>query len=149
MELETIAVLSLLRMGNGAFTFTSKENLTLGTHTCVKKMSKFGLTNHDGLGNKSSTTEAMIFLSTTTIHELRIKCSKSTSYEKSSPSDIINKFSLHATNFDDKDDTSPHAQALTISESGHCVHFVKQFKCLGTFIDCLSHDYIDAKKIIT
>ena len=67
MKMDSITLLILLCLDDGAIPFTSRRDATIGTKICIDAMSKFGLIAHTGKATKESKAKDVFFPSTLTV----------------------------------------------------------------------------------
>ena len=146
-----INIFILLFMDDGSLPFESREDAIKGTKLCITIMEKFGLTVHTGNKNKRSKTEALFIPSTITLQRWRHthlpsianntsnpsnqQCDKITKSQKVSPS--IDLDSIY--------DNAKEPETFIVDNKNNHIHFVKEFKYLGTTINYMLDDTLDIK----
>ena len=138
MDVITILIFMLLYMDDGSLPFNSQEGIIKGITICIQIIAKFKLTIYIGRGEKQSKTEALFILSTSTIKRWREQYSNILQITQS-PTEISSELLLPMS----KINLLPMYRAASktdcffINNNGSFIHFVNEYKYLGSYIDFL------------
>jgi len=148
---QSITIFILLFMDDGALPFGSREDAIIGTRICIQTLEKFGLVVHTGNDGKRSKTEAMFIPSTITLqrwrHSQPIAITNTSGHANDHTNITLRQSSQ--VNLDSIYENSVETKTIILDEHNNHIHFVKEFKYLGTIINYMLDDTIDIKHRIT